>query len=208
MEKRAILPTYMADNSSAARLAASDPIFGSPFEFLGLEDIKTANLAKGTAEAFFSASSELWQEVAGTQEKASKKGLPAQGEVKGFQTPNEQLRLMTIQSDLQTEQVRSRQKLITQQEIDMSIQGMSTSEKNKAMHISFDLDAKHIKDPYHVALLRQWKIAQNRMQQAAKKAGSIQVPKGKPKMGVDLEAQNEGGQGRGRAVTSSAVTAG
>lgn len=198
----------MADNSSAARLAVLDPIFGSSFEFMGLENIKPANSVKETSEAFFSATTELLQEVTGTKEQAPKNGLPAQGEVKGFQTPNEQLRLIKIQSALQEAQVSSRQELIIQQELDMGIQGMSTPEKNKAMHLSFDLDAKHIKGPYHMALLRQWQIEQNRMQQAAKKAESIPVPKSKATIGVDLEAQGEGGKGRGGSVISAAVTAG
>lgn len=206
----------MADNSSfgtskpnqAARLAATDPLFGSPFEFLGLENINPTKLTTSVAESVFSAIREVGQEVVGTKEQTPKNGLPAQGEVKGFQTPSEQLRLIEIQSDLQTRTERSRQKLIIQEEIDMGIQRMSTPEKNKAMHLSFDLDAKHIQDPYHMALLRQWQIEQNRIQKAAKKAESIPVPKSKAPIGVDLEAQGEGGKGRGGSVISSAVTAG
>lgn len=193
----------MADNSSSARQIAMDPVFGNPFEF-GLENINPTRLTTSAAESIFSAVKEIGQEV---------KGLPPQGEVKGFQKPNEQLRLMEIKSwvantssAVQTEHKRGRQQLIMQEEIDMGIQGMSGEQKNRTLN--YQLNYQDINNPYQVAQLRAAMIEQRKSAESARKAKSIQVPQSKPKIGVDLEAQNEGGRGRGGSVISSAVTAG
>lgn len=203
----------MADNSSfgaskpnqAARLAASDPIFGSPFEFLGLENIQPTKLTTSVAESFFSAIKGVGQEIAGTQEQASKKGLPAHGEVKGFQTPSEQLRLMETQRRVQIIS-SALQEPIIQQKIDMDIQGMSSEERNKLAHYQYNYE--HNTTPYAISVVRTALVQQSKDQDRAKKIGSIPVPKGKAPIGVDLEAQGEGGKGRGGSVISSTVTAG
>lgn len=62
----------------------------------------------------------------------------------------------------------------------LEVAGMSTEEKNRFLHLSLDLDEKHINDPYHIHALRVKRKEQLRTAQQQKQgqelAATVQSP--------------------------------
>ena len=150
----------------------------------------------------------LYEDVAfiQTPEQTPRKPMSATGSIENFQTAHAKSpELLTKEREANYQRVvyanleearRNTQRFAHErtlgEAVRLEVSTMSTEEKNRALHLSLDLNEKNISDPYHTYALREKKKEDWRKLEEKKKNTAILSPAKRPSA---LETMFEGGSG-------------